>query len=188
MQMDALVPVAERIKAISEQNVTGNPRTIMSFDLPHARDPDSTYLPSFSSQSVLWSTHIVMFPDIDSDENLRRLFEFIYFQSYDGKQLRQSLQNDFLLPLGFFGHGRVFPELTTDSDPITEKERDDIVRKYEEFAQNFSYENAKRYELSFVVVRNNSNNDLSAIDRWYNRNSGDQMGPYTLYQVKLRHQ
>ena len=186
--MDALVPVAERIKVISEQNSAKNPRLIMSFDLPHARDPDSTYLPSCSSQPVLWSTHIVMFPDIDSDENLQRLFEFIYFHNYGENELRKSLNNDFLLPLGFFGHGRVFPELTTNSDPITEIEKDDIVRKYKEFSQSFSYENAKRYELSFVVARNSANNDLSAIDRWYDRDGGEKFGPYTLYQVKLRHQ
>jgi hypothetical protein len=188
MQMDALVPVAGRIRSISRQQPTTEPKIVMSFDLSHARDPDSTYLPSFSSQAVLWSTHIVMFPDIDSEENQQRLFEFVYFHNYSAAELKNSLENDFLLPLGFFGHGRVFPELTTDSNPITEIEKDDIVRKYDEFAQNFSSDDAKRYELSFVVVRNNSNNDLSAIDRWYDRDSGEKFGPYTLYQVKLRNQ
>jgi hypothetical protein len=187
--LDELKPVAERIKAISnsyESPERKDPLTVMTFDLTNEKFPNSTYLPALSSQSVLWSVHILMFPDVDADENLRRMNEFIYYHNLAGKDLKNSLATKFLLPWGFFGPGRVFPQLTTESNPITESEIDNVVRKYEDFRRNFSYEDAKRHKLSFVLVRNDTKNDLSAIDRWYVRDSGEIIGSYTLFQVKLR--
>ena len=187
--LDELKPVADRIKSVSEDNGLGNssaPSITMTFDLSHPRYPNSSYLPSLSSQAILWSVYSSAFPDVDGDEDLQRLSTFIYYHGLNGEQLKNSLKSNFSLSIGFFGMGRVYPHLTTNAVPITDAELNAVVSRYETFRSNFSYETAKLYALSFVVVRNGTINDLSAIDRWYERDSGEVIGPYTLYRVHLR--
>ena len=188
--LDELKPVAERIRAITDANKgssLSDPPVVMSLDLSHPRFPDSNYLPSLSSQPILWSVYISTFPDVSPDEDRARLNTFIYYHGVDSNQLRRMLETNYSLSIGFFGAGRVFPQLTTGASPITETDVENIVRNYETFCQQFSCDDAKSHELSFVLIHNDGNNDLSTIDRWYERDSGERIGPYTLYQVKLRH-
>jgi len=186
--LDEQTAVAKRIKSICEGNGlcrSDDPLIIMSFDLTNQTFAGRN-LPGVSSQTILWSEQILGFPDISAKENRDRLNKFIYYHHLDGEQLKKKLSTNFSILIGFFGFGRVFPTLTTESSPITEDEIDAVVKQYEEFRRQFSYEDAKRYRLSFVITRSDSHNDLAAIDRWYDRDAGENVGSYTLYQVKLR--
>jgi hypothetical protein len=187
--MDKLTPAAQRIKSIregSEFASSDQPPIVMSFDLSHEEFFNSTNLPSLSSQAILWSVHLSMFPDIDENENILRLNKFLYYQNFDAAQLKKEIEKNRSVALGFFGSGRIYPVLTSDANPITEEEINKIVEKYEDFRQNFSFKDAQTHQLSFVLVNGSTKPDLSSIDRWYERDNGETIGDYTLFQVKLR--
>jgi hypothetical protein len=188
VRVDELQGVASRIRDITsiEGGNSRDPSVVMSFDLTQQGFPDSNYLPSLSSQPILWSVYISTFPDVSPVEDRVRLNTFIYYHGLNGDGLKRILETNFSLSIGFFGAGRVFPQLTTGANPITESEIAEVSEQYEAFRQKFSYEDAKTHTLHFVLTRNDANNNLTAIDRWYERDSGEQIGSYTLYRVKLR--
>jgi hypothetical protein len=76
--------------------------------------------------------------------------------------------------------------LTDQAKPVTNEKIDDIVGRYEKFRQNFNYENAKTTTLSFVIVHQATQADLSVVDKWYERDAGESVGKYILYRIKLR--
>jgi hypothetical protein len=57
---------------------------------------------------------------------------------------------------------------------------------YTQYIASFSRENANAPTLSYVVVPTEGTPDLSNLDRWYERGSGQQAGLFTIYPVKLR--
>jgi hypothetical protein len=186
---DELVPVAGRIKLIgeSDKNQTKTSRVILSFDFTQPFWTNSVDLPALSSQSVLWSPHLTMFPDVSRKENLERLNKFLYYQNLDAKWLKNQLQSgNSILTLGYFGGVRTNDQNVGESKSVSGEEINKIVEQYEDFCRSFDSEKARTPFLSFVIVRQEIENDLSNIDRWYERDAGETVGKYILYRVKLR--
>jgi hypothetical protein len=127
-----------------------------------------------------------MFPDIDWAENTDRLNKFLYFQNYSPERLKKEMKNkNGWILFGYFGPGRVYSLLTTEYAPITEAEMDEMVENYREFCRRFDYAEAQKPVISFVLVHTEFENDLTNIDRWYERDAGERIGKYILYRVKL---
>lgn len=187
---DELLPVAQRIKTISQNSEYQSKKqtsVVLSFDFTGGVWMNSIDLPVLSSQAVLWSPHIAMFPDVSQKENAARIEKFIYYQNLDGDWLRNELsRNNDLVILGLVGAGRTSDFMTGKSNPLTSEEIDKAVEQYEEFRRNFSFEDAQSPTLSFVLIHRGVKNDLSSVDRWYERDDGEDVGEYTLYRVKLR--
>ncbi|MBA3766918.1 MAG: hypothetical protein H0W99_08010 [Acidobacteria bacterium] len=76
--------------------------------------------------------------------------------------------------------------LSFDFKPIRQDEIEEEVRAYQAYLDSFSRERAWQQPLTYVVTRVEHEPDLSHIDRWYQRDAGEQAGPYRLFRVKLR--
>jgi hypothetical protein len=183
---DELMAVAQKIKSV--ENFSSNRLSVvLSFDSDKNIWTNSIDLPSLSSQPVLWSPHLSMFADINSKENIHRIFQSLYYQNFDKERLKAELQKkDGSLSLGFFGGERILPIMSKDFKPVTEEEINEVVEKYDEFRRNFSTNDAASPPLSFVLVHKDAPNDFSVLDRWYERSEGEEIAKFILFRVKLR--
>ncbi len=187
---DELMPAAQRIKEISEQQPSQSPTVVFSFDLSNGYWTNGIDIPSLTSQPVLWKLHMTMFPDVTRQENLERMYKFLYFQNFDEHDLREELASkNLFLTYGFFGGDKTSNLFTGVLGSVKSEDRERVISQYGEFRKNFSYENARTPEISLVLVHKFTNNHgLSAIDRWYERDAGETVGEYNIYRVKLRRQ
>lgn len=194
---DELLPVAQKIKSISKDSENygqNQSTTVLSFDFYPYTLMNSIYslncsddLPALSSQAVLWSPHQKVFSALTPEESAVRLFKFLYYQNLDNKWLADNLQKGKTeLVEGFFGWDTKAAILSDEAKPVTNEKIQEIANRYEEFRQNFDYESARTPTLSFVVIHQATQPDMTAIDKWYERNAGENVGKYTLYRVKLR--
>jgi hypothetical protein len=183
---DELMAVAQKIKSV--ENFSSNRSSVvLSFDSDKNIWTNSIDLPALSSQPVLWSPHLSMFAGISAKENIHRIFQSLYYQNFDKERLKAELQKkDGSLSLGLFGGERILPIMSKDFKPVTEEEINEVVEKYDEFRRNFSTADAASPALSFVLVHKDAPNDFSALDRWYERNEGEEIGKFVLFRVKLR--
>ena len=68
--------------------------------------------------------------------------------------------------------------------PITEEEIVNAVKEYGLFVRSFDSRLAVNPILSYAVV--SPNDDLSNLDRWYERSAGEKNGEFIIYALKLR--
>jgi hypothetical protein len=80
----------------------------------------------------------------------------------------------------------VRPVYSLEFQPITQSEIEADLKQYAAFVNSFSRETARKHLLKYSVTAVESNFDFSYIDRWYDRNSGEQVGDAMLYTLKLR--
>lgn len=147
----------------------------------------SSDIPSFSSTPVLWSPHLLMSPEISPSKNKLLFYKATYYQNLDENWLRTQLSSKSgLVVPAIFGWGRISEVLTSNYQPLTADEINSAAEEYRTFCANFNLAEAKSSELSFVIVNQKSNNDLSVVDKWYERSQGEIIGDYILYRVKLR--
>ncbi len=146
----------------------------------------SLMLPTFAPQAVLWAPNFD-FLNLEPGESRERFYEYLYYTGTDGNQLMKDLGQPMnVLATAAFGHERVIPDLAVRPKPITSEEIAREVADYEAYAGSFSRERASRHTLSYVIVAVDGGPDLSNVDRWYQRDQGEQVGNYTLYRVQLR--
>jgi hypothetical protein len=142
--------------------------------------------PTTHSGAVLWSQHMFVFSGTTSDENLQRLFCFLYYSGVKSDEFRSMAETNSYLSLALFGFERVClrdagkPSAIRSSDVETEEQR------YAEFVSTFNEEKAKTMLIDFVVTPSDYGPDISAIDRWYQRDAGTKIGGYTIYSVTPR--
>jgi len=184
---DDLVPVTQRIKEISAKESSKSPSAVLSFDFPNDLWANSIDIPVLTSKPVLWSLHMSMFPDVNKEENVDRLYKFLYYQNFDEKKLKDALyvKNNHLI-YGFFGGEKTHHIYSGKLVPIKPEEIENVIAQYRDFRQNFNYENARTPKISLLVVNKNNDNNFSTVDRWFERDDGENVGEYILYRVKLR--
>ena len=96
-------------------------------------------------------------------------------------------ENEFWVNVPLFGSERVVPGLVTDFKPVTFPEMEEERQRYAAFYNNFTRQHAAEPTLNFVVVPDSSGlPNLANLDQWYERDSGQRVGSFTIYRVKLR--
>jgi hypothetical protein len=111
----------------------------------------------------------------------------LYYSGADEKALAQALlKGGFSTTSALFGVDRVVTTLTPYPKPITIEDIKQEVRRYSEFRSTFSRERAADPLLSYIVAPTGAEPDYVNLDRWYERDSGEQVGIYVIYRVKLR--
>lgn len=140
--------------------------------------------PTLAPQGVLWAEHLYTGGNISLEEHQRRYFLFLYFQNRNEKSVRQQLQFCPNQTCRALIGWRINPTLSYTSSKIDEAEINSLVTKYAEFLQNINASNILNPTLSFVVVPNNLQIDLTNLDRWYEKDSGEKLGNFTLYKVR----
>ncbi|HXM34757.1 MAG TPA: hypothetical protein VN920_06200, partial [Pyrinomonadaceae bacterium] len=160
-----------------------NPRAIVfSSTLPVA---DS--MPTGAPYAQLFIGRLAYFGGSNPEEMRERFYQYLYYSGTGEKELAQAIsEGRFSIMAALFGIERVIPALTSDPRPITLEEARAEVRRYSEYIKAFSRERAGHPTLSYVVVPTEAAPDLTNLDRWYERGTGEAAGLFTIYRVKLR--
>jgi hypothetical protein len=177
--IDAAIPLLATIDADLRHNqISGY--VLFDRTLLDAAAPSYT-----SSLHILWSPYSYTYGSFSHQEDNERLFQYFYFLGVDEKKLEQLLAGN-LYRAALFGLYRVNSSLTRKFDPVREDEIQAGIRQYSEYKQQFSQEDAKKWPLSHVVLTARFNYDLSSLDRWYERDRGQQIGDSVIYRVRHR--
>lgn len=138
-----------------------------------------------STLHILWSPYTYTYGSLSHEEDNERLFQYFYYLGVDEMKLEDLLQGK-LYRAALFGLPRVNPTLTQNFKPVTQEEIQIQITEYSKYKQQFSQEHAERWPLSHVVLTADRNYDLSNLDRWYERDSGQRVGDSVIYRVRLR--
>jgi hypothetical protein len=186
---DRAAVVCQRLRQLSNADETiaktsagSNPRPLVL-----AKDIKlSLILPTFAPLAVLWAPNFD-FLNLEPGESRERFYEYLYYTGTDENHLMKELgQPMSVLAAAAFGHERVIPDLSVRPKPITSKEIAREVADYQAYVASFTRERASHHILSYVIVPVDGGQNLSNLDRWYQRDQGEQVSNYTIYRVQLR--
>lgn len=181
VERDLSLPAARRLEQMAAEAPGPHRATILAFDGIQADD-----LPTVAPQNILWARHQHVFAGLSWEESKERYYQYLYYSNVDDDRLDWLLKNDFVSQIALFGWGRHTDRLSFDAKPLTYREIGEEVDRYADYRENFTRERAANPLLSYVVVNNEAGTDLSAVDRWYERDAGEAAGKYTIYRVRLR--
>jgi hypothetical protein len=151
-----------------------------------SEDKVALILPTFAPHALLWESHFD-FLDLHSNEKRERFYKYLYYTGIDESRFAKELgQPISAFAAAAFGHERVIPDQSLLAQPITVDEIAKEVADYQAYASSFKHEDAAQHRLSYVIVPADGSINLSNLDRWYERDSGDQIGGHVLYRVQLR--
>ena len=143
-------------------------------------------LPVFAPQALLWESHFE-FLNLHPNESRERFYKYLYYIGMDGNKLTKDLGQPMSnLAAAAFGHDRVILGQSVLAKLITSEEITMKVIDYEAYTSSFSREKAAQHVLSYVIVPADGSIDLSNLDRWYQRDSGEHIGDHLLYRVELK--
>jgi hypothetical protein len=133
------------------------------------------------------------FSSVSRDERKEFFYLHLYFSKADTGALRQALNgtpNDeamnYYARAVTFGHERIVPALSSEFKPIQPEEIEREIQAYQAYVDALSREQVLKRQVVYAVIPADGNFDFSNIDRWYERDSGERVGAYTLYRLKLR--
>jgi hypothetical protein len=181
VERDLSLPVAKRLEELAQTDPDPHRTTILPFDMIQSDD-----LPSVAPQNVLWARHQHVFAGLSWEESKERYYQFLYYSNIDERGLDHLLKKDFISQIALFGWGRHSDRLSSDSKPLTYGEVGDEVAKYARYRADFGRPQASNPLLSYVVVNNDANSDMSVLDKWYERQKPVNVGKYTIFPVRLR--
>ncbi len=181
IERDLAFPVAKRFEDLAKSDPDPHRTTILAFDMIQSDD-----LPSVIPQNVLWARHQHVFAGLSWEESKERYYQFLHYSNIDEKGLDYLLKNDFVSQIALFGWGRHTDRLSSDSKPLTFGEVAIEVAAYARYRANFGRQHALNPLLSYVVVNNEGDFDLSVVDEWYERSETETDGKYTIYRVTIR--
>lgn len=192
---DDLFAVAQRLTAIANEDGTlaaaraGQAAfpTVFTLTVDEALEVSMSF-PSYSPMAVLWSLHSDAF--ISPRESRDRYYQHLYYSGLTPKMVEARMrENVFWVVVPLFGSERVVPGLVHDFKPITRADIQEERRRYADFYNNFTRERAINPTLKFVVVPDGLGlPNFGNLDRWYERDSGEKVGAFTIYRVRLRPQ
>ena len=194
---DKSVPVFVRLKELSREDgtIAGLRTKGQTSTLVYSPDVSLTkWLPTWTSQGTLLDQTGVHAGTATPEQQKKFFYMHLYYSKVEIETLRQAL-NDKLdptprelvsAPSVMIGHARLFPQLSSQFQPIQSDEIEREVQAYQTYAASFSREEALKRPITYAVIPNEGNFDFTNLDRWYERDAGERVGAYTLYRVKLR--
>ena len=183
---DRIAAAGNRLRELSANDVLNSGRDPRPLVFA-ASDNLAIMIPTFAPQALLWA-HNFAFINIETEENRRRLYQYLYYSGFDGAALREDLsKKPSRFGTAIFGHARIIQYLAAVKEkPITSEEIEEQVRQYEAFVASFNAQIAKEHVLSYVVYPLEREPDLRNLDRWYERDAGERAGDFMIYRVRLR--
>jgi len=135
-----------------------------------------------ANNPVLWARYLYLFSNIDFIQQKQRYFQYLYYSGINQSEFIDMLRHDFTTRLTVFGAGRANPMLTANYHPITDADIAKAATEFEQFTKSFDATLAVTPLLSYAVVSPNDN--LSNIDKWYERDVGEKNGEFLIYRLK----
>lgn len=183
IERDKAMPVTNRLAEIARENESLGKRAVtLNYDYIQA---DSQ--PTVSPQAVLWARHQHVFAGVSWEENKERYYQLIYYAGRDADWLRENFRRgDIEAFMALFGWDRFNARLSVNARPLTKEEIEEEVQRYNAYYRNFSFKQASNPTLSFVVIPNEADIDLTNLKTWYDLGEGENFGEYTLYKLTLK--
>ena len=181
VERDLSLPVARRLEELAKNDPHSHGATVLAYDMIQADD-----LPSVTPQNVLWSRHQHVFAGLTWQENKERYYQYLYYSNVDEQGLDYLLKNDFVSQIALFGWGRHSDRLSFDAKPLTYGEIAVEVQNYASYRAGFNASTARSPRLSYVVVNEEMQTDLTNLDKWYERYDAESFGKYTVYRARPR--
>ena len=187
LDRDEALPVARSLAnfaRISSQTLDTQ-SVVLYFNLDAA-----DFSPVAAPQPVLWAPHTPAFSGVTAEENRERLYQYLYYtneeMSVDDEQKFDALdyRKKFLIhSMIEWGHND--PAWTVNWKRITPEDVHGALAAYAHYRDSFSFDEATHPTLSYVVT-DTASPDFRNLDRWYERDSGERIGRFTLYRVKAK--
>lgn len=145
-------------------------------------------IPTVASLRPLWNAHLSSAGSISVAENKRRFYLYLYFAGYGPEQLEELLRTrSFEAVATIFGSERALPELSEGTNQIANGEINEEVVKYKTYLATLNKDMMYDPQVSFIVVPAQSDTDLSNIDKWYQRDAGEDVGLFRIYKLTPKH-
>lgn len=147
----------------------------------------SDFVPTVATVRPLWSSHTSSAGTLDTAENKRLFYCFLYYSGFNDKDLTDALRaNSFEVTAAIFGSVRALPALGQTAQPITAQDINNEAHLYADFIKKFDRQMAGTPVLSYVITTADENRDFANLDRWYERDEGTDTGLFKVYKLKLR--
>lgn len=144
-------------------------------------------LPTTGPQAVLWAPHMHVFSGVTLEEDRERFYQHLYYTGVSEQMFRWELsRKNFYYLLAIYGWERANPVLALYPRPITEEEDEEQTRIYVTYTATFNRERARHPQLSYLLLAADGEQRLPNLDRWYERDSGERVGDFMLYRLKLK--
>ncbi|HUQ32106.1 MAG TPA: hypothetical protein VM095_08295 [Pyrinomonadaceae bacterium] len=190
LDRDEALPVSKRLASlpavVSDSKGAQATAVVLYTNLDHA-----DISPVVAPQPVLWSPHVPAFSGVTLEENRERIYQYLYYVGEDlagidakGFEALDYRKKYLIHSLIEWGHND--PAWTVNWKEITPEDVQGALGGYADYAAAFNRERASNPLLSYVVTPTDAHTDFSNLDRWYARDEGERIGPFTLYRVKLR--
>jgi hypothetical protein len=141
-------------------------------------------IPTVADLRPLWSSHSSSVGGLALDENKRLFHHYLALAGFSENDVEDGLRHgSFEMTANIFGSERALPSLGKSVSPILSEEIDEEVRLFAEYRSNFSREKAVDPEISYVIVPEGQEPNLSVLDQWYERDTGTVAGPFRVYSV-----
>jgi hypothetical protein len=178
---DEFMPVGRRLEELGRNEPDPHRTTVLVFNSIEADD-----LPTIAPQNVLWSRHQHVFAGLGWQESKERYYQYLFYHGVGEDGLKRLIRRDFVTMIALFGWGRHSSRLSSEATPITAQEIDEEAAAYQRFIDSFDREKSAQTLISYVVVRTDSMQDLSILERSYELYDAETIGNYTLYKARLR--
>jgi hypothetical protein len=186
---DDSMPAIARLAQIAREDGTyDSARATGSYPIVYSTNLDvAGSLSTGAPQGVLWAHHTPAAGVASLDQSKQLFYYYLYYSGADERELAQAMaERRFQTLSALFGIERVAATLALDAKPITTEEMRAEVLHYANFISSFSKELAAQPLLSFVIAPVQAEPNYANLDRWYERDSGERVGIYVIYRVKLR--
>jgi hypothetical protein len=147
-------------------------------------------LPTYAPFSTVWAPHMFVFSGVSVAENKERFFKYLYYSGVAADDFETIYRQQGFIYFAIFGWERANPRLTVNFRPITQAEIDAEKKNYADFHAAFDRASAASPALAYVVVPADQPGrtpfNFAPIDRWFERDAGERVGPDIIYRVRLR--
>jgi hypothetical protein len=187
LDRDEALIVARRLAELSPASTTyapDNQQVVLYFNLDHA-----DISPVIAPQPVLWSPHTPAFSGVTTEENRHRLYQYLYYTNEDLRNIdierfdALDYRKNYLIH-SLIEWGNNDPAWTVNWKQIEPEDIRTALDGYRNYAESFNREQAANPTLSYVVTEGEA--DFKNLDRWYERDTGERIGRFTLYRVRIK--
>lgn len=192
---DEMIPVLLRLKELAKQDGTWEGLRTAGTARSLVFSPEygiTRLLPTWAPQGSLLAPGSVPFQSLPQEQRIDWLFTHVYYSGGTKESLRDLLNYRtkdipwaYFAKSTIFGNERALPLLSANPQPIRQDEIEQEAKAYETFINSFSRAQAQKRPLAYAITHVNDNFDFSRLDLWYERDSGERLGAYTLYRLKL---
>ena len=193
---DRMVPVLKHLNELSRQDGTLNTlrtsgKTEGVVFSPHPEVMG--LLPTWAPQGTLLGAAALDFGTASPQERREMLYLQMYYSQVDAARFRDFLSEkssdaymNFYAPSVIFGDERFLELLSAHARPIGQEEIEYEVQTYRAYLNSISRERLMDHPLNYLIIRGDERLNLTNLDGLYERDSGERIGAYMLYSLKVR--